>query len=617
MKRTAVVILTLISLTLRAAQPGGFSVEAAIEDIYSSLFEDSDLDYEQLQTELLDIAAQPIDINTATENDLRRLRFLSDAQIDDILLFVHTAPLHSLSELQLVPSLRDYELRNLLPFVSVKSNESSDSEAPSPAASSPRHEVLARLDARNIERSAPDPIYASFRYKFSYGDRYAAGVTLRRPAGAGADRLQYGAYVEFHRIWRFRTIVAGSYQAHFGQGLVVSTPFHLGKNGYVLNVASAAEGLRRYSGTDSASFHGVGATIRAHECLDITAFYSMTPPNDSLYKHTVGANLTFRYRRLRLGLTVTDNIYTDSVRYYFASAAYNQNYFRGDKQAVLGANFRWNRGKVDLFGEVAAAQNTRWGWALNAGARVTPVSDVGLLLLYRYYSPTFDNTWGYGFSESSRINDENGLYLGADIRALRRWRFALYGDIFRFSGIKYRIPYAPSVGYDTQLAVDWTPSAPWTVNFRFRAREKARFSTFSARLQAAWQSDGWNLRTRLDANLTRDSLSALNYGVSLIQSVAYGLRRVPLVFQFQAQAFDARDWNNRIYTTESDVLYAYSNMATYGLGGRFFLNVRYRVLPCISLYLKFSETLYAPSWAAAQKKPFHRSDIHLLLRLVL
>lgn len=618
MRYRLAVILCLITLTLRAAEPGGFSIEDIIGDIYNTLSEDGEYDYEELQNELLSIAANPIDLNTATEDQLRQLHFLSDAQITDILLMVYKEPLHSVSELTLLPSLKEYELRDLLPFVTVKSSEKEETIYPREVMRNAGHELNIRLDARHIEANKPDPFYASLRYRFNYRNLYQAGLTYRRPVGSRTwKQMELGAYIELHDLWRFKTIVAGNYQAHFGQGLVLSGPFHMGKNTYVLNAATAAEGLRKYSGTDGASLHGIGATIRAHQYVDISAFYSLTAANDSTRKHTVGANMTVRYRRLRIGATVVENIYSDSLRYYYEHARYNQNYFRGDRQAVIGLNARWNYGIVDLFGEVAAAQNQRWGWAINAGARITPVSDIGLLLLYRYYSPTFDNTWGYSISETSRINDENGLYLGIDIRRLRYWRFSLYGDIFRFSGIKYGIPYAPSMGYDAMLNVEYAPSEQWLLNMRFRAREKARLSTFSTRLQLDYRNQDWHLRTRLDGNIVMDSTSALTYGVSIMQSVAYSVPTTPLTLQLQAQAFDARQWNNRIYMAENDVLYAYSNYATYGIGGRFYLNMRYRILPTLSLYLKFSETLYTHAWAEKQKIPWHRSDIHLLLRATL
>ena len=80
------------------------------------------------------------------------------------------------------------------------------------------------------------------------------------------------------------------------------------------------------------------------------------------------------------------------------------------------------------------------------------------------------------------------------------------------------------------------------------------------------------------------------------------------------QGFDAREWANRIYTYEHDVLYAFSIPATYGLGGRAYLCLRWQIIPQLALYFRVSETVYAKQWAASHSRPQTRTDLHLLLR---
>ena len=47
----------------------------------------------------------------------------------------------------------------------------------------------------------------------------------------------------------------------------------------------------------------------------------------------------------------------------------------------------------------------------------------------------------------------------------------------------------------------------------------------------------------------------------------------------------------------NDVLYSFSIPATYGLGGKIYLNSRFKIHDIISLYLKVCETIYANKWA--------------------
>lgn len=615
MKKYLLLILCIAFLPTSAATVDTtFTTIDIVGDIYRQLLENQEVDYEELQEQLLEIAQHPINLNEATAEQLERLRFLSFDQVDNILLYVHEHPMQSLYELQLIGGLHDYDIDNLLPFVTVNPVNKNDGIAAQDVFRYGKNEILTRVDVRNVESYVGDPVYTHAKYRFNYQDRVQFGFGIQRPTGAPARDMLYAAYIELHRIWRFKTIVAGNFQASFGQGLVVSSPLHMGKSAYVMNAGYQNEGLRKYSSLNGEGLHGIGATLDLG-IADVSAWYSLKKANDSTRLHTIGANTTIRYNRLKVGFTILENIYSDSLRYYYANAQYNQNYFRGDNQTVLGANVRWNQGKVDLFAEVAAAQNQRWGWGILAGTRYTPVTSVGFTLLYRYYSPTFDNTLGYAFSETSRINDENGLYLGADISRLRHWRFTAYGDLFRFSGIKYGIPYAPSLGYDAMLNIAYIPNNQWDTNLKFRAREKAKKATYSLRYQFVYHHAGWRLLTQAEANIVTPPSVPLTYGYAITQDVQYTFSQVPLTLQLRLQGFDIRHWDNRIYTYENDVLYASSIPATYGLGGRGYLNLRWQIIRQLALYLRLSETIYARSWQAAHGTSAPtRTDIHLLLR---
>ena len=586
-----------------------FSLDEIIGDIYSYLTEFSEVDYEQLQTDLYAIHDNPIDLNATSDEELSQLYFLSPQQIDDILLYADKHPFQSLYELRLIPSLADYEIRDLLPFVQIinqKSEIKNELYAKEIFAKA-SHELTTRIDARNIEGyEGSDPIFVQARYRFDYQRKITFGAQLRRPAGGQAQDLRWGAYLH--------TLVAGNFQASFGQGLVLAPVFHAGKSMYVASAGQNTQGLRYYGSVDGAGLHGAGTTLRfewsKQTRLDASVLYSFNHYNDTTWRHLVGAGLTFRHKKLELQLTGIESIYSDSIHPY-RNAKYNRHYFRGTNQAVLGLSFRYNYGWFDLFGEVAAAQNKEWGFGVIAGSRFYPTSGVSLVALYRYYSPWFDNQLGYAFSETSRINDENGGYLGFDISRLRNWRFIGYGDVFYFEGYKYGLGNAiRTLGYDAMLEAQYHAKEWWT-SLRVRAKQKGT-STYSARAQFDWSRGPWSLRTTADANFVQ------TYGVSLAQDVAYDFQlstfHLPLSLRFRLQAFDAREWANRMYLYEHVVLYAFSIPATYGLGGRAYFILRWQPIPQLALYFRLSETLYAQKWAADHDRPQSHTDIHLLLR---
>lgn len=675
-------LVCLLAVNLTAEEPLSYNLspltsettlDDIVSDIYNAVTELGELDYEQLQTDLYTLHESPIDLNHTSEEELSLLHFLSPRQIDDILLYADKHPFESLYELRMIPSLADYEIRDLLPFVQIKNDKNEVNRALAAEKwqmtngklearevfTHAKHELIARIDARNIEDfEGTDPMYVQTRYRFDYQRRVIFGAQLRRPAGGDARSLQYGAYLQLRDIGHLHTLVAGNFQASFGQGLVLAPVFRSGKSAYVTSVGQTTEGLRYYSSVDGAGLHGAGATLRwewnKSTRLDISALYSLRRANDSTWHHLVGANVTVRHKRLQVQLTAIENIWSDSIRPY-RDAAYNQHYFRGRNQAVLGASARYNHGWFDLFGEVATAQNytisplgssaaslseaahsrnPHWGAGVIAGSRFYPTDGVSLIALYRYYSPFFDNALGYAFSETSRIGDENGGYLGFEISRLKNWRFWGYGDLFYFSGPKYGIPDSPSLGYDALFETQYhspitndqsqMANSQWSLALRLRAKQKGDLSTYSTRAWFDWQSGGWSLRTNLDANLVNDKSQmtngqSLTYGVSVFQDIAYDftpytLHHTPLSLRLRLQWFDAQNWDNRIYCYEYDVLYAYSIPAIYGLGGRAFLCLRWQIIPQLTLYFRASETLYAKSWATTHGRPQTRTDLHLLLR---
>ena len=648
----------------------GHNLDDIILDIYRTATEMGEVDYEQLQTDLYSLHESPINLNATTEEELSQLPFLSPQQIDELLAYADKHPFASLYELRLIHSLADYDIRNLLPFVRIGSAEKEKMYARE-VFHYAQHELLTRVDARNIEAfEGTDPMYGQLRYRFDYKRRVVFGLQLRRPAGSKASELQYNAYMQLKDIGPMHTIVAGSFQACFGQGLVLAPIFRTGKSSYVQSVGMTNNGLRYYSSADGEGLQGAGATYRhvfsPHTRLDVSALYSIKKANDSTLHHLVGANMTLRHRKVEVQLTAIENIWSDSIRPY-RNSAYNQHYFRGTRQAVIGASVRYNHGWFDLFGEVATAQNydrstlhptpstlsPRWGFGGIIGSRFYPTDGVALTALYRYYSPYFDNALGYAFSESSRIGDENGGYIGFEVSRWKGIRWSGYADVFSFSGPKYGIPQFPTLGYDamTEIRIHLPhntsniihntsniPPSTSNITLRLRARDKGDLATYSTRLQYDWQQGAWSLRSTAEANLSAPSSLNTNplntnpqTGYTIYQDISYdfsqsGLsvrgKALPLSLRLRVQWFDARKWDNRIYTYEHDVLYAFSIPAVYGLGGRAYVCLRWQAMDKLALYLRVSETIYErawyqehhPEWNGAAGSIPTRTDVHLLLR---
>ena len=159
---------SLLAIILLVAN---ISLDDIILDIYNAVTEFSEVDYEQLQTDLYALHESPIDLNHTSEEELSQLWFLSPKQIDDLLVYADKHPFESLYELRMIHSLADYEIRDLLPFVTIRKPENGQPDATYNNIMYARevfhraqHEILTRVDARDIEQfEGTDPMFVQTR----------------------------------------------------------------------------------------------------------------------------------------------------------------------------------------------------------------------------------------------------------------------------------------------------------------------------------------------------------------------------------------------------------------------------------------------------------------------
>ena len=603
MKRVGIVIIVFALCMVLPIHAESFSLDEILEDIYNQLSEDGEVPMEDIQEELMEIAENPIDLNHTTADELSRLYFLSDEQIDAILLYQYKHPFNDIYELQLIDCLKDYEIRNLLPFVEVeakgerlevKDNNLYFREVFHYA----KHEITLRADARNIEDYEGDPMYGKLRYRFNYQNIVMAGVTIGRTQGTTWENIDYGGFVELRDMGPMKRVVAGNYQASFGYGLVVGSPFKRGKTAYIQSTSTTEEGLKKFGslGDSYNYFHGIGATAQVSKWADVSAFYSLREGKEE-WKHVVGVNATGRWKQLKVGVTAVEEIRQPTPDPSLKGGELLSTH------AVIGVNARWNWGKVDIWGEVAGSKGEQWGIGGIAGIRYTPISDLNLRAIYRYYSPEFDNAYANALCSWTRMKDEHGGYLGIEYNRLSNWQLSAFGDVWKS-------------GFETMIQTDFVPQKDYRMHMRFRVKRKDKKDTYSLQWNMVYKVGQWKMKTQADGNLVYVN-SELSYGWSVLQDVEYRFAKVPIVLQLRAQAFDARKWDNRVYIYENDVLYAYAIPFVYGMGGRLWLNARYKINDTFSVYLRVSETIYQQAWAMEHNKKCTRTDVHALLRVKL
>lgn len=652
-----VCFLSLFSCVARA-QDAIATTDQLIADIFEQYTaeNDDDIDYDTFYEELMYFAENKINLNKTTREELERLPFLSDIQVENIISHIYRfGALQTIYELQLIDGLDMTDIRRMLPFVIV--GEGVDTVKKIYWRDLTRYgknELFLRLDKgleskegyqflpeeeenatdENAKKYIGDSFYHSLKYRFHYKDRVQVGVTAEKDAGEqfiGKTHTGYDFYsitAQLKDFGKFKSIVVGDYRANFGQGLVLRSDFGMGKSSYVLNVIPRNSGLKKYSSTDENNFfRGVGATVRLGK-FDVSAFYSNkmidADTTNGLFsgsyttglhrtlaemtkKHTVnqqvvGGNVTFTYSMIQFGITAVNTLLDNRLQP--DKTTYNYFYFEGKQQTTAGLHYRMRWQKLNVFGETAMTDNG--AMATINGFSFIPLSQVNLVVMHRYYSPEFDTFYATAFSETSRINNESGFYLGAEIRPYKKWKISAYADSYRFPWAKYGID-VPSVGADYLLQADYSARRNISMFWRFKYEEKqgnvsqtesampvvAPIQKLSMRYSLSYNFGNFSFKNVLEGNLVRKADAPWTYGVIASQDVSYDFKTIPLKVDFRYQFFDALKYENRVYSYEKDVLYAFSIPMYFGLGNRYYLNLKYELNKQLSLWFKIAQTIYA------------------------
>lgn len=646
-----ILFLMLCFCFLKAQQED--DADAAIENVYEYLMEDEEksIDYEELYADLIAKFNHPINLNQATKDELESLHFLSDMQIENLLYYLYkVGKIQTTYELQLVEGFDNFTIKMLLPFVYVGTNRI-EKISFKDMMKYGRNEFILRFDGTIQQREGSQPIsqelydekpnsrylgnpyYHSVKYRFSSQDIVQLGLSAEKDAGEPilsdynkSLYSSYHAYIQLNNIKNFTTLVAGDYRASFGQGLLFSQAFSMGKSSLPLAVNVRASGLRRLSSTDEFNYlRGFGIAYRFDKWHFI-GFYSFRKmdgavqdssftsfktdglfqtPSDWEKRKTIamqvaGVHADFTANWVKVGATIYGC--RMDVPMVLNLRPYNYFYFKGKLQSGVSVDYQARWRNFNFYGETAMSDRNALA-TLNA-VSFSPVSTLSLVLLQRYYSPKYDLFFANGFGENSKTNNESGLYLGAEIYPRRQWKISFFADVFKFPWLRYGVD-EPSSGYELMTQLDYSFSRRVSMYARLRYKQKPTSKDFgdvmsqfvdfgkgSARFNMNYSVSNFNFKSAIQANFLQTRDSATTYGWLLLQDVAYNAQNGNWAVHMRYEIFDAVDYDNRLYYYENDVPYASYIPALYGQGLRYYALVKYKFSRMFSIYFRIAKTVY-------------------------
>lgn len=641
-----------------------FDFDLFVQELFAQQ-EDEDVPYEDFYETLFQYYQHPIDLNKTSPEELASLFFLSRPQIASFFKHIaETGKLLSIYELQAVPDFDMLTIYKLVYFVKVEDAglNADQRQLLQRIVGEDNNSLILRYERTLQERrgySPPDPNSRSasrylgspskllMRYRVSHTRDFSLGITAEKDAGEaftwspGTRRYGfdfYSAHLQLYNRGRFKAIALGDYQLQFGQGLLFSSGYTVGKGSETITTVSRANlGIRPYSSVlEYGFFRGAAATYKLTNQVDVTGFYSnrrvdahvqsqldtlenvgdfFTGIQASGFHRTesqlankgrvreqlAGTNITFQSRDKAFLAGVTALATTYSSRIQKAGAPYQRFEFEGTSNYNIGANYSYTLQNIYLFGETAASKSGGVGTVNGVISNLS--NKVELAVLYRYYDRHFHTSFGNAFGEGTRNINERGLYTGIKIKLFPKWELTAYYDRFRFPWLRYRVD-APSHGDEYLMRLLFKPNKQTTLYAQFRAESKGRnvaenITNIDYVGQAERSSSllyyefsptqALNLRSRVQfSSFELETPRTTGYFIS--QDLNVNLSKVRLSTRYAI--FDTDNYDTRIYAFERDVLYAFSIPAFSGRGTRLYALVQLRPMRQIDVWVKYGITHY-------------------------
>ena len=344
-----------------------------------------------------------------------------------------------------------------------------------------RSNLLTNLSLKSSDNDTSlrgSPLKLLTRYRFTSGN-ISGGFTAEKDQGEkfmdGYPALPdfLSAHLAISGKGFIRRIVIGDYAVRFGQGTTINTGIRTGLSLTAPGNMSGRDEIKPYTSTDENNFfRGVASQFQIKN-LSFSVYYSVNKTDatlnstggrsddfietiyrtglhntaSSLIKKDVvtessyGANLSYSFNNLKIGLTWSENRL--SLPVIIKGKNPGEMYdFQGDNNQVASINYAGVIKRIILFGEFSS--DSRNKFAFVQGFTFRPDDRLTINMLYRNYEPGFTAFHSNGPGSSSSGDNPEG-FLGSFNFEAAKYLFISAGcDIQYYRWMKYRCS-APSM----------------------------------------------------------------------------------------------------------------------------------------------------------------------------
>jgi len=608
--------------------------EIIIEVAEELAADDSDPEAVSVFTDRLhELVENPVKLNSANENEISRLFFLSDFQVKALADYVHSSGrIVSVYELATIPGFDKETAGLIIPFITLEYKLINNSDSVRW-----RNSLISNISLKsgnNNTASLGSNWRILTKYKFTSGG-FSGGITAEKDPGeklfCGTPPLPdfMSAHLAYSGRGLIRRIVVGDYSARFGQGTNINTGISRGISLTSPGYLSASDEIKPYTSTqESRFFRGVAAEISIKN-LELSMFFSKnhtdatissesdssnnyiesfylagvhnTPAlfrkKDVVSELAYGLTLSYNFNNLRIGLVWSENRFSLPLNLAGNDPEKIFN-FTGDRNNIYTIYYNSVVRKILLYGELSSNDNKKL--AVIQGISFRPSDRLTINFLFRKYNAGFSTFYGQGPGTGSKTSNETGLLGNFTFEAARHLFISGGCDIQSFPWLKYRCS-APSYGVRQELRIRFMPSEKLSFDASYNYRlsmvdnaatkgipdqEKVITRTLKSSARYSIQNN-LTLGTRIDYKIAYPSGSR---GMILFQEINYSFRRVPVTIWARYCIFNTDDWLSRIYTYENDLLYSFSIPALAGEGSRSYVMAKWKISDFAELRIKYGMT---------------------------
>lgn len=631
-------------------------VQRALEYLIENAEEE--IDFTDLQIRLLDRLGDPINLNKASFETLQELEILNETQILAIIQHREKhGPFLSIYELQAVEGFDNSLIRIIMPFLTVEEKLDRERITFDKLVSRGRTEWFFRYrniiepqrgyaiadTSTNNEGYLGSDYQAYTRINYRYQNNLSLGITAEKDMGEqffsgsqpqGFD--YYSGHMYLGDIGKLQSLAIGDYQMQAGQGLTMWSGLGFGKSADVMNIAKRGRNISPYRGANENQFlRGLAATYQLGR-FELTGFYSnksidgnalsegdtLNPDNgaftafqlsglhrtqaevddkDAVQEQIYGTRLSTSIGTWRIGATAVQTTFDQELSRDIQP--YQVLDFQGDAIGNIGLDYSGIWRSAYFFGEVAYG-STNQAFATVNGVLLSLSHQLDAAVVYRNYAPGYISLYANAFRESSKAQNERGMYVSLRYKPNQYWTFGAYLDQFTFPWLRYRNDL-PSRGHEYFADVEYRPSRRINFYMRYKyQRRQANTSDFD-KLRHVVNEDNGQLRLQFRYNpkplqfTTRIQFSGYKLadtsnasGILMFQDVAFRPMEKPYYFIARYALFNVSDFDARIYAYENDVLYAFSIPFFQGRGHRYYALFRYKLGRHVDLWFRYARTYF-------------------------